>query len=256
MSNVTVGQVGYNLGVNQQYIAGLNGLLYSLWEATKNVAEVLGQAYDSSAFTTLLSANTTYTTALLTEVDPSTGNMANYFSNQQTFSSESTARATIATDITTQMTALQTYLAAWKTVINNASNSSGSHEVFYNMVQQDQTNYRVALEIVVGAIEDAYRTFKTMTSQSSKYTSTVLATTMTDIATVATELATLSSKLSTALAQIDCAILVGASTSTLLLPAQANIAIAITELGTANTAVGTLSTDITAVFTDLTGTIA
>ena len=253
MTVITVGQLGFNVNVNQSFVAGWHALLWNMSLATNQVADILDKAYTSGAFTTLIAANTTYATACATSYALTNS----YFqSNINNFENEKTARALIAADVATHLPALSTYVNAWKAVINNASKTSSSLETFYNFVLEDQKHFLLALKSVLDAINQSYPDFKNDTDTMYKYTGTNLATVAgTDIPAAMVKLSLLSKKMTQAYSELDTAINVCVIRHILPLPDQAQVANAITALTSTTTPstgeIAALQTAVVLVFSDL-----
>jgi len=248
------GQVGYSVSLNQKYVAAWQALLWDLKNATKSVTEILAEEQITDTFTVLVAANATYEGLL----DASTDLTTTYFNaiSSGKLEDEAAARADIATDAPTQLTGLSTYLAAWKTVINNAANNSNDKEVFYNMVAEDRNLFVAAFQTIVDAVDDAYSLFKGLTDTMNKYIGTSIETvSKTHIPAAAAALGAVSQKMNRAHAELQSSIVIAGATDTLPLPAQTNIAKAITSLTTITTAsTGTIALFSAAnsqVFTDL-----
>ena len=255
---ITVGQLGFNVNVNQSFVAGWQALLWNMNQATGQVADILGKAYTAGAFATLLTANTTYTAACAASYALTNS----YFqSNIDNFSNEKTARTLIAANVSIQLTALSTYIKAWKTVINNASNTNGDIQTFYNFVLEDQKHFLLALKSVLDAIAQSYPDFKNDTDTMYKFTGTNLATVAgTDIPAAVAKLSKLVLKMTLAYSELETAVNVCLIRQILPLPAQAQVANAITAMTDATTAgtgeIAELQTAIVLVFTDLSANAA
>jgi len=256
---IKTGQVGYNVSLNQKYVAAWQALLWDLKNATKSVADILAEAYTADAFKVLLAANTTYDGV----IDTSTGLTTTYFTSSSTgkYSDEETARLLVATDAALNLTKLSTYLAAWTTVINCATKNSGDKEVFYNFVSNDMNNFLSAFQTLVDAFDDGYSQFKGITDTTQKYTDTSLAAVATtDIPAAAVALGTISQKMYRAAADLQAAILITSATETIAIPTQVNIAKAITVLQDitkdSTGSIAVFSTANTKVFTDFNTDIA
>ena len=257
--SIKLGQVGYNVFLNQNYVAAWQAFLWDLKNASKSVAEILGEAYTTDAFKVLLAANTTYQTAN----DVSTVLTTNYFTDCTTgkYSDEETSRALIATNATVQLTALTAFINAWLTVINCATKNSGDKEVFYNFVSNDMNLFLSAFNTLVDALDDAYTQFKGLTDTTQKYTDTSLATlSTTTIPAAAVALGTISQKMYRAAADLQAAILITSATETVAIPTQVNVAKAIAVLQAITKAsdgsIALFETANTAVFTALNTAIA
>jgi hypothetical protein len=257
--SIKLGQVGYNVSVNQNYVAAWQALLWDLKNASKSVAEILAEAHTTDAFKVLLAANTTYQTAN----DVSTALTTTYFNDSATgkYSEEEAARTAIATNATLQLTALTAYISAWLTVINCATKNSGDKEVFYNFVSNDMNLFLSAFNTLVDALDDAYTQFKGLTDTTQKYTDTSLATmATTTIPASAAALGTISQKMYRAAADLQAAILITSATETIAIPTQVNVAKAVAVLTTITTAssgsIALFETANTAVFTGLNTAIA
>lgn len=254
MTNIKLGQVGYNVSLNQNYVAAWQALLWDLNNASKSVADILAEGYTTDVFKNLLLANTAYQTAN----DTANALTTTYFTSCATgkYSDEETARTAIATNAPLHLTALSTYISAWLTVINCATKNSGDPEVFYNFVSTDMNLFLSAFNTLVDALDDAYTQFKGLTDTTQKYTDTSLATVAgTDIPAAAVALGTVSQKMYRAAADLQAAILITSATETVAIPTQVNIAKAVAVLQTITTASsGTIAVFSTAndkVFTDL-----
>jgi len=257
--SIKLGQVGYNVSVNQNYVAAWQALLWDLKNASKSVAEILAEGYTADVFKTLIAANATYQTAN----DASTALTTTYFTDSATgkYADEETARLAVATNATLQLTALTTYISAWLTVINCATKNSGDPEVFYNFVSTDMNLFLSAFNTLVDALDDAYTQFKGLTDTTQKYTDTSLATiATTTIPASAVALGTISQKMYRAAADLQAAILITSATETVAIPSQVNVAKAVTVLTTITTAstgsIALFETANTAVFTGLNTLIA
>lgn len=229
------GQVGYTVSLNQKYVAAWQALLWDLLHASKSVTEILAEAETTDAFKVLLAANDTYITAN----GVSTALTTTYFDQLSTgvYADEETARINIATNAPTHLTALITYIAAWRTVINCATNNSGDKEVFYNFTIQDRNLFLSAFQTIVDALDDAYSLFKALTDTTHKYTNTSLETvSKTNIPAAAAALSVVSQKMNRVAADINSAIIMCETTETVPLPGQANMAKANSLLGTITTA--------------------
>ena len=257
MTVISVGQLGFNVNVNQSFVAGWHALLQNMNLATVQVADILAKAYTAGAFTTLLAANTTYTAACAASYALTNS----YFqSNIDNFSNEKTARTLIAANVSIQLTALSTYIKAWKTVINNASNTNGDIQTFYNFVLEDQKHFLLALKSVLDAIAQSYPDFKNDTDAMYKFTGTNLATVAgTDIPAAVGKLSLLVQKMTVAYTELETAVNVCLIRNMLPLPGQAQVANAITAMTDASKDDGDIvsfQTAISLVFTDLAADVA